>query len=74
MKQTDIEEEYPFVKEFITDATTGQICKVVLSLEDYQSLIETIEDAGLNRAMQEVIHEKPISREEALCYLNSDEG
>jgi RelB Antitoxin alpha helical domain len=58
-------EEYPFVQELVTDIK-GQVRKVVLQFEDYQKLLEAIEDEGLYRAMQETIGEKPLTLAEAL--------
>jgi len=63
-------EEYPFVQELVTD-TDGQVRKVVLRYEDYQQLLELIEDEGLYRAMQAVGQETPLSLEEALKELES---
>lgn len=65
-------EDYPFVQEFVMDST-GQIQKVVLSLHDYQHLLEVLEDEGLYQAMQSVSHETPLSREEALKALEVDD-
>jgi hypothetical protein len=62
-------DNYPFVKEFLTD-NQGQIQKVVLQLDDYQRLIEALEDEGLYRAMQAVKDEQPLSLEEALKEMN----
>jgi RelB Antitoxin alpha helical domain len=61
-------EEYPFVQELVTDIK-GQVRKVVLQFEDYQKLLEAIEDEGLYRAMQETIGEKPLTLAEALKEL-----
>ncbi|MEH2119273.1 hypothetical protein [Nostoc sp.] len=61
-------EEYPFVQELITDKT-GQVLKVVLEFEEYQRLLEAIEDEGLYRAMQAVTSETPLKRNEALAEL-----
>lgn len=61
-------QDYPFAKEFITDAA-GRICKVVLDLDDYQKLLEALEDEGLYRAMQEVQDETPLRLTEALLEL-----
>jgi hypothetical protein len=63
-------EDYPFVQEFVTD-NTGQIQKVVLSLSDYQHLLNALEDEDLYQAMQAVRHETPLSREAALRALGS---
>ncbi len=59
---------YPFAQELITD-TQGHILKVVINFQDYERIIETIEDEGLYRAMMEVKHETPLSLEEALTEL-----
>jgi len=59
---------YPFAKEFITDAE-GHIRQVVLDFDDYQKLLEALEDEGLYRAMQEVRDEQPLSLAEALIEL-----
>jgi hypothetical protein len=61
-------EEYPFVQELITDKQ-GQILKVVLKFEEYQRLLDAIEDQGLYQAMQAVKGEMPLSRKEALEEL-----
>ena len=52
----------------ITD-TQGQILKVVINFQDYERIIEIIEDEGLYRAMMEVKDETPLSFEEALAAL-----
>ena len=61
-------EELPFVQELVKDKD-GNVRQVVLQLEDYQRLIETMEDEGLFLAMQKVKGEKPLSLEEALEEL-----
>ncbi len=61
-------EDYPFVEEFVTDSK-GQLRKVVLQLEDYQRLIEVLEEQGLYRAMQFVKGETPLSLDAALREL-----
>ena len=61
-------EELPFVQELVKDKD-GNVRQVVLQLEDYQRLIETMEDEGLFLAMQKVKGEKPLSLEEALKEL-----
>ena len=60
--------DYPFAQELITD-TQGQILKVIINFQDYERIIETIEDEGLYRAMMEVKDETPLSVEEALAEL-----
>ncbi|AFY41328.1 hypothetical protein [Nostoc sp. PCC 7107] len=61
-------EEYPFVQELITDKQ-GQVLKVVLEFQEYQRLLDAIEDEGLYRAMQAVSGETPLSINEALEEL-----
>lgn len=58
-------QEYPFVQELVTDID-GQVRKVILRFEDYQRLLEALEEEGLYRAMQEAADEQPLSLEEAL--------
>ncbi|MBE9063792.1 hypothetical protein [cf. Phormidesmis sp. LEGE 11477] len=64
-------EDYPFVKELVTDES-GQVRQVVLQLDDYRHLLQAIEDQGLYQAMQQVKHEKPLSLAEALNALDVD--
>lgn len=61
-------EQFPFAQEFVTDAQ-GQVRKVILDIDDYQKLLEALEDEGLYRAMQEVRHEIPLSMDAALDAL-----
>ncbi len=61
-------EELPFVQELVKD-NHGNVHQVVLRLEDYQRLIEAMEDEGLFLAMQKVKGEKPLSLEEVLKEL-----
>lgn len=61
--------DYPFTQELITD-TQGNISKVIINFDDYQKILEIIEDKGLYRAMQETIDETPMSKEEALERLD----
>ena len=55
---------YPFAQELITD-TQGNIRKVILNFDDYQQLLEGLEDEALYQAMKITIDETPMSREEA---------
>ena len=61
--------DYPFAKELITN-TRGQVSKVILGYRDYRHLLELAEDAGLDRAMRMVAHEKPLTRSQALQALD----
>lgn len=61
-------ENYPFAQELILD-TDGHIRKVVIDFNDYQRLLEAIEDEGLVRAMMEVKNETPLNLEAALTEL-----
>ncbi|MGG6263379.1 hypothetical protein ACQ4M3_03370 [Leptolyngbya sp. AN03gr2] len=63
-----INPSYPFAQEFITDAS-GQIRKVILDINDYEKLIEAIEDDAMGRAIAEVRQETPLSLTEALNEL-----
>ena len=60
---------YPFTQELITDIQ-GNISKVIINFDDYQKILEMLEDRGLYQAMQETIGETPLSREEALKELD----
>lgn len=64
MKNTN----YPFAQELITD-TQGNIRKVVINFEDYQHLLEILEDEALYQAMKTTIDETPMNRDEALKAL-----
>ncbi len=63
--------DYPFTQELITD-TQGHILKVIINFQDYERIIETIEDEGLYRAMIEVKDETSLSFEEALAELDKE--
>lgn len=62
---------YPFAQELITD-TEGNIRRVILNFEDYQQLLEALEDETLYRAMKTTATETPLSREEALKLLEEE--
>ncbi|MEM9509653.1 MAG: hypothetical protein AAGA16_18565 [Cyanobacteria bacterium P01_E01_bin.35] len=62
---------YPFAQELITD-TQGNVRQVILNLEDYQHLLENLEDEALYQAMKTTIDETPMSREEALKALEEE--
>jgi hypothetical protein len=62
---------YPFAQELITD-TQGNIRKVILNFEDYQHLLESLEDEALYQAMKSTINETPMSKEEALKALEEE--
>ena len=62
-------QDYPFAQELITD-TQGHILKVVINFQDYERIIEAIEDEELYRAMMEVKDETPLSFEQALAELD----
>ena len=62
---------YPFAQELITD-TEGNIRRVILNFEDYQQLLEALEDEALYRAMKTSATETPLSREEALKLLEEE--
>jgi hypothetical protein len=59
---------YPFAQELITN-TQGNIRKVILNFEDYQHLLESLEDEALYQAMKTTINKTPMTKEEALKAL-----
>lgn len=61
---------YPFAQELITD-TEGNISKVIINFEDYQHLLELLEDQALYQAMKTTENEMPMSKEEALKELEA---
>ncbi|MCY7272516.1 MAG: hypothetical protein LH702_01900 [Phormidesmis sp. CAN_BIN44] len=60
--------DHPFAQEFITDAS-GQVRKVIIDIDDYQKLIDALEDEGLHRAMAEVRSETPMNLSAAIDEL-----
>lgn len=64
-------EQYPFAKEFITNAS-GELRKIILDFTDYQRLLEAIEDEGLYRAMMEVKDEPALDLDAALAELEKE--
>jgi hypothetical protein len=63
-------DNYPFAQELITDSQ-GNISKVIINFDDYQHLLEMLEDRGLYQAMQGTENEIPMSKEQALKELES---
>jgi hypothetical protein len=61
---------YPFAQELITD-TQGNVSKVIINFDDYQHLLELLEDQALYQAMKVTEGEKPLNREEALKELEA---
>ena len=61
---------YPFAQELITD-NKGNILQVILNFEDYQQLLEALEDEALYEAMTTAT-ETPLSKEEALKLLEEE--
>ncbi|MBW4619212.1 MAG: hypothetical protein KME17_07615 [Cyanosarcina radialis HA8281-LM2] len=64
-------DKYPFVRKLIADAE-GNIQQVVIDFNDYQHLLEVIEDEALILAMKEVQGETPRSISEALAELKKE--
>ena len=60
--------DYPFAQELITD-TEGNVSKVVINFDDYQQILEMLEDKGLYNAMRITEDEISISMEKALKKL-----
>lgn len=64
-------ENFPFAQEFITD-NTGKVQKVILDFEQYQRLIEALENEGLFQAMLETKNEIPLTKDQALALLEEE--
>ncbi len=62
--------DYPFAQELITD-TQGNVSKVIISFENYQYLLELLEDRALYEAMKITEDETPMTKEEALKELEA---
>jgi RelB Antitoxin alpha helical domain len=62
---------YPFAKNLITDQE-GNICQVILDLQDYEHILEILEDEGLYQAMLTTKEETPLSLETALEELERE--
>ncbi len=63
--------DYPFAQELITDID-GNIRQVILDFNDYQNIIERLEDEGLYQAMLITKNEQPLSLESALEELEKE--
>ena len=66
-----IDSNYPVAQELITDRQ-GKIRQVIINFEDYQHLLESLEDEALYQAMKTTINETPMSRDEALKALEEE--
>ena len=55
--------DYPFARSLITD-DQGQVQQVVLDFQDYQHLIELLEDEGLYKVMQETRRQHPALKQQ----------
>ena len=64
-------QEYPFAQELITD-TVGNVRKVILDFNDYQRLLEILEDEGLYQAMIAIENQEPLSLDQALEELEKE--
>lgn len=64
-------EAYPFAQELIVDSQ-GRVIKVILDFEDYQYLLELIEEQGLYNAILEAKNNTPLNRQKALEALEKD--
>lgn len=60
--------KFPFASEFVT-GSDGQVSKVILDLPTFERLVGELEDEALARVMEQVRHEKPLSKAEALKQL-----
>jgi RelB Antitoxin len=59
--------------KFITDEN-GEVESIVLPIDEYNKIIELIEDYGLGIAMKEAEGEGYVNREEALKILDDDKS
>ncbi len=65
---------YKIGKEKFVTNKSGKIESVVLPVDEYNKLIELIEDYGLGLAMKQVEADEFISKEKALKYLENDKS
>ena len=66
--------KFPFASEFVT-GSDGRVSKVILDLPTFERLVGELEDEALARVMEQeeqVRHEKPLSKTEALKQLALD--
>ena len=56
-------------EKYITNAN-GEVEYVILPLNEYEKLIDLLEDYGLGLAMKEVEGDKAFNKEQALRYLD----
>jgi hypothetical protein len=63
-----VRRKFPFASEFVT-GPDGRISKVILDLPTFERLVGELEDEALARAMQQIRHEKPLSKAAALKQL-----
>ena len=66
-----LKRKFPFASEFVT-GPDGHVRKVILDLPTFERLVGELEDESLARAMQQMRHEKPVSKAEALKQLPRD--
>lgn len=61
------------IKKFITNET-GEVESIVLPIEEYNKIIELIEDYGLGLAMKAAEKEGYLNKNEALKFLENDKS
>jgi hypothetical protein len=61
-------QEYPFVKQILTDPS-GNIEQVIVDFQDYQQILESLEDSGLYKAIMTVKDQTPLDIESAIGEL-----
>jgi len=61
------------IKKFITNET-GEVESIVLPIEEYNKIIELIEDYGLGLAMKVAEKEGYLNKNEALKFLENDKS
>ena len=61
------------IKKFITNET-GEVESIVFPIEEYNKIIELIEDYGLGLAMKVAEKEGYLNKNEALKFLENDKS
>lgn len=59
---------FPFAEELVIN-TDGNVSKVIIKFDNYQHILEMLEDRALNRVREETEGKTPLSRKEALREL-----
>jgi hypothetical protein len=74
IKKKGLQKNYKIGKEKFITNDSGKIESVVLSINDYNAIIELLEDYGLGIAMKEAENEGYLNKKEALKFLGNDKS